>query len=101
MTFSIDFHPQVHEDFINAYIWYEERQTGLGERFLKEVDNCLLKITANPQLYAITKNSFREAHVKVFPYTIVYRIFKSDKVIYVTAIYHGKRKPENKFRRKK
>jgi len=35
MSYSYKFHPLTKKDYNEAYEWYEDKQKGLGERFLK------------------------------------------------------------------
>jgi hypothetical protein len=35
MTYSLRFLPEVEEDVIAGYVWYEEKSKGLGEDFLR------------------------------------------------------------------
>lgn len=35
MTFALRFLPEVEEDVIAGYAWYEEKAPGLGEEFLR------------------------------------------------------------------
>lgn len=44
MTYAYQIHPLVEQDFEEGYIWYEERQKGLGERFINAVDAKIKQI---------------------------------------------------------
>jgi len=35
MTYNLYFLPEVEEDVISGYAWYEEKAHGLGEEFLR------------------------------------------------------------------
>lgn len=59
-----------------AYEWYEEKQPGLGELLLKDVDACYDKLEKQPFLYASAKNNFRQILLGTFPYVIVFEIFE-------------------------
>ena len=37
MSFTYRFHPDTEKDYSEAYEWYEEKLSGLGERFIKAV----------------------------------------------------------------
>jgi hypothetical protein len=41
MNYAIVFRPEVREELDEAYSWYENQQTGLGEDFLDCVDDLL------------------------------------------------------------
>lgn len=48
MTYSLLFLPEIEEDSINGYFWYEEKGKGLGEDFLRIFYACSEKIRRNP-----------------------------------------------------
>ncbi len=50
MSFTYDLHPLVQEDYDEGYIWYEEKQKGLGERFLKAVRDKIGEIVQHPEV---------------------------------------------------
>ncbi len=35
MTFNIRFVPEIEEDLLSGFSWYEEKALGLGEEFLR------------------------------------------------------------------
>jgi plasmid stabilization system protein ParE len=100
MNYSYQLHPLVKKDYDEAYEWYEEKQKGLGERFIKEVRKKIDEILVNPEVYSNKgSKAFREANVDYFPYLIVYKIDKKEKEIYITSIHHTKKHPRKKYRK--
>ena len=99
MNYQIAFHSLAEKEYTEAYHWYEEEQKGLGDRFEKMVEQRLQQILQHPEHYSISKASYREVSVEVFPYTIVYKLNKKKKIIYVVAIYHHKRNTKSKYRK--
>jgi plasmid stabilization system protein ParE len=100
MNYSYRLHPQAREDLANAYVWYEEAQTGLGERFVKTVKDKIDSILLSPGLYGSKKKGFRETIIsKDFPFLVVYKIVESKKEILISSIFHAKRNPKNKYRK--
>lgn len=51
MNYSYRLHPNVQDDFTEAYEWYEDQQKGLGERFMKAVRSKIDQITVSPEAY--------------------------------------------------
>ena len=99
MSYSYKFHPLTKKDYNEAYEWYEDKQKGLGERFLKAVRKRLEDIALHPEVYGSKSNrKFREATLDVFPYTVVYKINKLKKEIYISSIHHAKKHPAKKYR---
>ncbi len=41
MAFPYRLNQQAHEEYIEAYEWYEEKQSGLGNRFMESVEKRL------------------------------------------------------------
>ncbi|MFD2145568.1 type II toxin-antitoxin system RelE/ParE family toxin [Mucilaginibacter antarcticus] len=80
----------------DVYNWYEERQSGLGELFLQELESCYDKLEAWPSAYTNIKKDFRHIILKTFPYVIIFKIIKDDVVIY--AVFHTSRSPKKKFK---
>lgn len=99
MNYQLIFHPEAEEEYLDAYLWYEEKQEGLGDRFEQKVEQRLKQISEHPEHYAKKKASFRESSVDVFPFRIVFVVNKKKKSIYVAAIYHTKRAPKHKYRK--
>ncbi len=101
MSYQLVFHPKAEQEYLDAYSWYEDKQEGLGDRFEQMVERKLKQISEHPEHYAITKSSYREASLEVFPFRVVFMVKKKRKQIYVSAIYHTKRNPRYKYRRTK
>ena len=53
--YTIVYHPLAEKEYYESILWYEENKTGLGERFIKEVENSLNHIENNPYEYAVKK----------------------------------------------
>jgi hypothetical protein len=71
-------HPLAVEDYKEAYAWYEDRQAGLGERFMKAVRFKIDEIAQHPESYGSRgRKVFREVRVDFFPYLIVYKILNA------------------------
>jgi plasmid stabilization system protein ParE len=60
--------PEAEQDAADAYGWYEERQPGLGEEFLRCVEACMQSIRRKPEIYSLVHESYRRALVRRFPY---------------------------------
>ena len=78
-----------------AYDWYELQQAGLGEIFLKELDDKYQKIETSPTLYGKRDSQYRHISLKKFPFVIVFRIVKMTVVVY--AVFHTSRNPKHKL----
>jgi plasmid stabilization system protein ParE len=100
MNYSFRFHPDTRQDFSEAFSWYEDKQKGLGERFIKAVEQKLAEIGNNPYSFGSRVNkTFREAMVDMFPYLIVYKLNKKDVEILISSIHNTKKHPGKKYRK--
>jgi|GEM_PF-5833677 len=47
MSYSCQFHHLIQLEFDEAYDWYEAGKKGLGERFIEEVRNTMIKLASS------------------------------------------------------
>jgi len=59
--------------------WYEEKQVGLGDRFVNEVVTKLRNLEQDPTKGLRRNQHYYEAIVKTFPFLIIYRIERDSK----------------------
>jgi len=85
-------------EFIDAFVWYEEQQDGLGEIFNAAVTHKLRQICNNPFHYKKSYRNFHEALTEKFPFLIVYLVDEKSQLIIVIAIFHTSRSPRGKFK---
>jgi len=45
--------PQVEDDLVEASLWYDKKQIGLGDQFLAEYVAAIYRILENPWLFSI------------------------------------------------
>lgn len=83
----------------DSFDWYEEQRTGLGERFLDQVEAALTTVSNNPNLYPIKVGAYRQYVVSTFPFVIVYEFKPEEKLVYILHIFHASRDPKKKSRR--
>ena len=91
MNYSLHFIPEIEEDTLAGYFWYEDKAKGLGEEFLRTFYACVNEIPRNPLLYSKVHNEFRRLLLRRFPYAIYFRI--EDKKIIVFGLIHCARNP--------
>ena len=99
MNFTLLFHIEANKEFISAYQWYEERQIGLGERFIYEAEKQIDNIISNPFLFHFSKGIYREVSIGNFPFTIVYKVNQKKNTIFISSIFHTSRNPRFKYRK--
>jgi len=59
MNYSLSFLPEVEDDAVNGFVWYEEKANGLGEDFLRVFYASAAQIDRNPLLYTVVYKDFR------------------------------------------
>ncbi|TAN43273.1 MAG: type II toxin-antitoxin system RelE/ParE family toxin [Nitrospirae bacterium] len=92
MTYTLRFIPEIEEDVINGYVWYEAKSRGLGEEFLRMFYACANELLWNPLLYPIVCQDFRRRLLRRFPYAIYFTI--QDDQIIVFGFFHCARNPQ-------
>ena len=80
-------------DLQEAYQWYEQQKTGLGESFLDELEHTISLIEQNPFYASLYNDNCRSASLKKFPYSLIYLADESKAEVYITAITHQHRRP--------
>ena len=81
--------PEAEEDIRNAFTWYECRMTGLGHRFLTQVDAGMRFIVQYPEIFRIEYQDTRKYLLKRFPFKIIYLV-EPGKIV-VLGVIHEKR----------
>ena len=83
--------PEAQNDIREAAQWYEEREVGLGVRFVREVRASLERIADERLTFQIIEQDVRRALLHKFPYSIY---FVSDRdAVPVIAVLHQHRRP--------
>lgn len=75
----------------DARLWYEGRQTGLGDDFMLCLGESLARISRNPEMFPNVHRDLRRAKIRRFPYGILYRIL--NQRIVVVGVVHDRRGP--------
>lgn len=73
-----------------AVVWYDNRRTELGDRFLRASLAVFERITAHPFIGAPTRTA-RRIRIPGFPFSVIYRL--SEDTLSVIAVAHDRRRP--------
>ena len=84
--------PLAEQDALEAAIWYEERQPGLGDEFLSEADRAVEALSESALLHRIRFADVRRAPIHRFKFYGVYYIVREQE-LWILAIFHGRRHP--------
>lgn len=71
----------------------KKKQTGLGERFARQLQSTLNTIQRNPFFASIRYDDIRCAAIKKFPYLVHYHIDEEELVVTIIAIYSSYKEP--------
>jgi plasmid stabilization system protein ParE len=91
VTLELRVEPEAEAEAEEAAAWYDIRNPGLGEEFLRSFEAVLNRIQRNPKAYGTVYRSVRRATLRRFPYNVFYTVLKDEVV--VVACIHGKRDP--------
>lgn len=96
-TYSLILTQEAADEVETSYYYYEEKQAGLGERFKNQLDETLLLIHRNPEMFNVVADEFREAVLRVFPFVVVFEVVKNEIRVY--SVFHASRNPAGRHRR--
>ena len=99
MSYSVVFSDRAQRELTDSWKWYEERKYGLGEQFSDAVLKTVIQLESNPEKGLLRSLVFREAIVRNFPFLIIYRIDKADKVVFIHSVFHSRRNPKRKYKK--
>jgi plasmid stabilization system protein ParE len=91
MTLKVVFRPAARAEFDGAAPWYEDRQSGLGLKFVSEIDHAVDLASKQPGMFPIRHNEIRCVQSRRFPYSVFYRV-ESEQIV-VLAVFHARRNP--------
>jgi transcription antitermination factor NusA-like protein len=96
MNYGIEIKETAREDAVEAFLYYEGRQPGVGNRFLDKMELLLSDIEKHPKHYQEKYKQFRQALIKPFPYLIVFEI--DAKIIVVHKVINAARHPRKRYK---
>ena len=89
----IRFTPDADAELAEARQWYAHQRADLDLDFMECIDDALMRIVRNPNLYPIVYRTLRRAVVRHFPFAVCYEV--SDSEIQIVAVFHSRRDPES------
>lgn len=93
MTYRLLIKPLAEIDLQDIYDWLEQKQIGLGDRFLTQVERSLDLVIDNPNKYQVRyRQKVRMAKVSRFHVCIHFTV--EDESIFVHAVLHSGRDPK-------
>lgn len=95
--YSVIYSSKAQKEIASAWEWYEERQQGLGDRFVLEIIRRSRLIEQNPERYPTRFRPYKETPVPIFPFLIIYRINKKKKLVRIVSVFHTSLNPKKKY----
>jgi hypothetical protein len=68
-------------DLQQARNWFDQRETGLGDRFLASVEQTLERISKNADQYQIALLDLHRAPIRPFQYSLWYRVLPDESIV--------------------
>ena len=96
MSWAVTIRPEAQADLQTAYDWYEERCVGLGNEFLADHAEAILRMEANPERFPVYYRGLRRALTHRFPYKIFFQV--SGHEIVILRVLHGAQDHTRKLR---
>ena len=91
MTLRVVFRRAARREFDDAADRYDEQRPGLGEEFIFEIDQAVVKAADSPERYPIVFGDIRRTVARRFPYSVYFRVRRDSMV--VLSVFHGRRNP--------
>ena len=93
---SLRVEPEADDELASAVDWYEDQRPGLGADFYAAVVEAVERVQTAPEAHPFVPGApadlpARQAHVRRFPYKVVY--FDLPEVVHVLAFAHDRRRP--------
>ena len=90
MLYNLIIKEEAKQDMMDAFLYYEDKQAGLGDQFLHQVELLLKKIANTPQYFSFIddKRIFRDVALERFPYVIIYELTGSEILIFSIHLTH-------------
>ena len=99
MTFTVEFTGRARSELLSSLVWYEDKQSGLGDRLAEMVQRCIRSIQKSPDHYTKRKYGFREMRVPDFPFLIIFKLNKRKSHITISSIFHTSKNPSGKYKK--
>jgi plasmid stabilization system protein ParE len=84
-------------DIIAQAMYYEDKETGLGVRFMDEITATANEVGKMPRAFVNSYKATREHKAKHFPYKLIYTL--EEGIVYIHAVYACKANPKHKYKR--
>jgi plasmid stabilization system protein ParE len=89
MSLPVVLRPEATKDAVEAIGYFDALRPGLGQAFLIQVQDVLLRISGMPEIHGIAWRNVRAARLRRFTYVVYYRVHEDR--LEVLAVVQGNR----------
>jgi plasmid stabilization system protein ParE len=100
MAYSYLFDPLAADEYEEAFRWYEKKSYLAADNFIIRFQEAITSICADPYRYRNGYKNLRELPLKKYPYHVIYYIDDVRSIVVIVSIFHAKRNPKKKYRKK-
>ncbi len=95
MDYNLEVTSRASKEAIDAIDYYDRINHKLGTRFLTELSDTYLKLSAKPKLYSFVlserSSNIRDVKLRSFPYVVIYEV--REKKVMIISVMNTNRKP--------
>ncbi len=88
---KLRWHENARAEVDESAAFYEDKQPGLAQHFLDDLEDALHRIQRHPLLYRRVEGDLRKCRVRHFPYGVIYRVRSG--FIEIIAVMNLRRSP--------
>jgi len=81
---QLSWHSRARKELCASSVYYEEKNKGLGERFIVEVESTIARILYDPESLRVFQHGCRKMSLRRFPYSIIYTIRQGE--VHIVAV---------------
>lgn len=100
MSYQHYFEPKALKEYTSALKWYKKKSDLAAINLVKEIDAAIDIVCKDPFRFRISHQAFREISLKKYPFYLIYTIEETKKQVLIFSLFHHKRSPIAKFRKK-
>ncbi len=88
---QFEFYPPAEDEYLQAARYYDGERAGLGDYFIRDVEEAISRICRNPLAWGELSRQTRRCLTHNFPYGVIYALH--DEKITIIAVMDLRRKP--------
>ena len=82
MAYKLIIKDEAEQDIIDGFHFYAGKASGLGERFINEVEEVFNYLENYPEHFQVVYNDKRQRLLKKFPYAVIYQIVENKVIVF-------------------